>query len=149
MLKRRTWLSDPIRGAVARVLNRRELAINRGDQHGVRRGMVFAVLNTQGSDITDPETDEPLGSVDLPKVLVKIVRTQDRLSVGRTFKTRRRNVGGSGVMLGDIFTPSRWIEEPETFEAGERTYQEEIDEEESFVKRGDPVVQMVGEEYET
>ena len=134
---------------MARVLNRRELAINRGDQHGVKPGMIFAVLNTQGSGITDPETDEPLGSVDLPKVLVKIVRTQDRLSVGRTFKTRRRNLGGSGTVLSDIFAPSRWIEEPETFETGERTYQEEIDEAQSFVKRGDPVVQMLNEEFDS
>jgi hypothetical protein len=135
----------PIEGQVARILNRRELVINRGRLHGVEPGMQFAVLNTRGSDITDPETGDELGSVSLPKVLVKVVRVQDRLSIGRTFRQLR--VSGGGFALPDIFRNPRY--EPETLDTTESTYQEEIDESESYVKRGDPVIQVLKDEYIT
>src|SRR4051812_6821678 len=53
-----------ITGFVARVLNSRELVINRGSEHGVELDMHFEVLAPEGEDITDPETGEPLGSIE-------------------------------------------------------------------------------------
>jgi hypothetical protein len=88
-------MTDRIEGRVAQILTARELVINRGSAEGVEVGMRFAVLNRRGTDIKDPDTGEPLGSVEIEKVLVKVVRVDEHLSVTRTFRTYR--VGGSAL----------------------------------------------------
>lgn len=137
--------SERIRGRVARVLNSREIAINRGEEHGVTEGMRFAVLSDAGENIEDPESGEILGSVYRAKIEVKIVTVKARLSIGRTFKVNRRNVGGQGIgamALGRAFEPPKWVEEHETLKTEETTW-EDIDESESFVHTGDPVEQVL------
>lgn len=133
---------DPIEGYVARVLNSRELVINRGSKHGVEVGMYFDVLAPEAEDIRDPVTDEPLGNVDRPKVAVKVVQVQEKLSVARTFRSRRRNVGGLGALaaLDQLFGPPKYETEYDTFKASGKTW-ENLDEAESFVQTGDPVRQ--------
>ena len=138
-------MTEKITGKVAQILSVRELVINRGSDDGVQEGMAFAVLNPQGARIVDPDTEEELGSVDLPKVLVKAVRVEPRLTVARTYVTHRRVTGGSGVY--NIFAPREVHEVVETLRLSERPYLQALDEEESYVKIGDPVVQVIGEEY--
>lgn len=133
---------ERIRGRVARVLNSREIAINRGAEHGVTEGMRFAVLSDAGENIEDPDTGEVLGSVFRSKVEVRIVSVKEKLSIGRTFKTFRRNIGGQGFAFGKAFEPPNWIKEHETLKTEEKTW-EDIDESESYVKTGDPVEQLV------
>jgi hypothetical protein len=137
----------PIRGQVARVLNAREIAINRGADHGVDEGMRFSVLDPAGEDIEDPETGEVLGSVYRPKVEVRIVLVREKLSIGRTFKKRRVNVGGQGIPgtggLSGLFQPPRWETRYQTFKTDDTTLWEQIDESKSFVKSGDPVEQVL------
>lgn len=137
-------MTERIEGQVARVINAREVAINRGAEHGVEEGMRFAILNRHGADITDPETGDVLGSVEVDKAIVKIVRVSPRLSVGRTFRTYRVG-GGLNVGVERLFGAART--EVETLKSDEATYKEELDEGESYVKRGDPVVQVVGDEF--
>ncbi len=137
--------SERIRGRVARVLNAREIAINRGEEHGVTEGMCFAVLSDAGENIEDPETGEALGSVYRAKVEVKIVTVKARLSIGRTFKVHRRNVGGQGLgsmALARAFEPPKWEEQQETLKTEESTW-EDLDESESYVHTGDPVEQVL------
>lgn len=138
----------PIRGKVARILNSRELAINVGSDDGVTVGMRFDVLDRRGDEIKDPDTSEVLGSVSRPKVQVEVSTVQPRFSLARTFRTRRTNVGGTGTAfdmgLGPIsrsLLPPRWVQAPETLKTSERTW-EDLDESKSFVKIGDPVVQV-------
>jgi hypothetical protein len=69
-------MPDRIEGKVAQLIDGQSLAINRGSEHGVRVGMRFAVLNPRGSEVRDPDTDEVIGSVELEKVVVKIVRVE-------------------------------------------------------------------------
>ena len=146
-------MSDPLRGAVAALLTNRELVINLGTEQGVTEGMRFAVLNSHGVDIHDPETSEVLGSVDVPKVIVEAVRIEPRLTVARTFNKRRRNVGGSGgvstLALSGLFEPPKWVEEWETLRTTEKPQIKELPEEDSYVKIGDPVVEVRNEEYVT
>lgn len=132
----------PIRGKVARVLNAREVAINKGQQDGVEVGMIFKILSTKGLSITDPETGEPLGSVDLEKVKVKVTIVQELIAVASTYKTRRINVGGSGFAVGSIFDPPKWETRVETLKIDEAAI-EELDEADAFVRTGDPVVQHI------
>ena len=131
--------NERIEGKVARILNERELVINRGSRDGVEIGMRFAILNPNGIDITDPETHEVLGSVPIAKTIVKVVRVDERMSVGRTFRTIPGRAGGS--VFSAIAALSPIPDRPETLRAGERTVYQEISEEESSVKTGDPAIE--------
>jgi hypothetical protein len=140
----------PIRGQVARVLNSREIAINRGAQHGVREGMKFAVLDPSAEDVEDPETGEILGSVYRPTVEVKVVIVKDKLSIARTFKAHQMNVGGKGVGglgVAQLFEPPKWETRYETLKTEEKTW-EDISESQSYVKTGDPVEQVLDVEVD-
>jgi hypothetical protein len=136
---------DGIRGMVAQILNARELVLNRGSEHSVEVGMRFAVLNSRGADIKDPETGELIGSVDVPKVLVKVVRVGEKVSVASTF--RKFTTGNQGLIAGLSGLYATAVTRVETLRTDEATYQEEINPGDSFVHIGDPVVQVRGEEF--
>ena len=133
---------QPIRGKVARVLNSREVAINRGLDDRVEVGMIFKVLSTKGSEITDPDTGERLGSVELEKTRVKVTDVQERIAVASTYRSYKVNVGGSGMALSRLFEPPRWERRFETLRV-EDAAKEELDEEDAFVQTGDPVLQFI------
>ena len=143
-----TNLNEPIRGKVARVLNSRDIALNKGEQDGVKMGMIFRVLSPKGTSVKDPDTGVILGSVDLEKVRVKITAVQDRVSVASTYRTHKINVGGTGYDLfglsmgSTLFTPPKWETRIETLKSSESSM-EELDEEDTYVKTGDPVVQHI------
>ena len=139
-------MTEPVRGKVARILNSREIVINVGSNSGVTVGMRFEVMDPKGEDVLDPDTRELLGSVERPKVRVKICKVQERLSVASTYKTETVNVGGSGlgsdVSFARLFMPAKWETKHETLKTEENTW-EDLNEEESYVKIGDPVVQVL------
>lgn len=131
---------DRISGKVAQILNARELVINRGAAAGVEVGMQFAVLNVNGGEIKDPDTGEILGEIDVPKVLVKVSRVAERLCVASTFRSYRT---GGGALYGgmlDALTKAP-VTRYETLRTDETTYKEELNEEDSYVRIGDPVVE--------
>ncbi len=146
-----TEMAEPIEGKVARILNSRELAINIGQEQGVAVGMKFDVMDPKGEDILDPETGEILGSLRRAKVRVKVTRADERLSVARTFRSTRVNVGGAGFdarTLGafqDLFKPAKWITKHETLATREKTW-DDLGAEESYVSVGDPVEQVIENE---
>ena len=135
-------MTSPIRGRVARILNSRELVINVGAQGGVSIGMRFDVIDTAGENIADPDTGEQLGSVERQKVRVKISKVQEKLSVASTYKKRDVNVGGSMGLVSQMFMPAKWVTKYETLKTEEQTW-EELHEMDSYVKIGDPVVQVL------
>lgn len=134
----------PIKGKVARILNSRELIINRGSDDGVMVDMKFAVLDPNAEDIVDPDTKEVLGSVYRPKVELEIARVEPRLSLARTFRTTRINVGGQGggLDLSRLFMPPKYEYRYDSLKTTESTW-EDLSEEDSYVKVGDPVEQIV------
>jgi hypothetical protein len=142
-------MPERIRGRVAAILNARELVVNVGSDEGVYSGMRFAVLNPKGAEIRDPETNEFLDSVEVPKVVLAAVRIQPKVSVLRTFRTERKNLGGTGSSFAlQLFgRPPQWLNVPETLKLSEKPYEAELEETESYVKVGDPVVQVVGDEF--
>lgn len=143
-----TDLSENITGKVAGILTRRELLINRGEADGVEVGMRFAVLNRQGIDVKDPDTGEVLGSAEIIKTVVKIVRIDgEHLSVGRTFRT----IHGSPGVIASIGLGAAWAGTPnrvETLDISGSVLKEELKAEDSYIKVGDPVVESKGDEYE-
>lgn len=145
-------MNNRIRAKVARILNSREIVINAGTISGITNGMYFDVMDSKGEDILDPDTGETLGSIDRPKVRVRIIDVQEKLSIASTFKKEVVNVGGNAHkgLLSSYGAFSRALMEPkyvtkyQTLKTEEKTW-EDLDEEQSYVKTGDPVVQVVGE----
>jgi hypothetical protein len=137
-------MTSPIRGKVARILNSRDLVINRGSEVGVKLGMKFAILDPAGENITDPDTGELIGSVNRTKVQVEVTQVTDKLAVARTYRQSTVNLGGTGYAMGDIariFTPPRYVERAETLKTSDADW-EPLTEAQSIVKVGDPVVQI-------
>lgn len=141
-------MTDPLRGKVARILDTRNLVINLGSTHGIVAGMYFDVLDPKGEDIRDPDSGDVLGSIDRPKVRVQVVKTEERLSVASTFRKKTVNVGGRGGLavggLAEMFLPPKHVTKYETLKTTEKTW-EDLEESESYVKTGDPVVQVLEE----
>lgn len=141
-------MTEPIRGKVAQALNSREIAINVGSAGGVVVGMYFDVLEPE--KIRDPDTREVLGSIDRPKVRVRVTHVQERLSVATTYRKDRVNIGGVSTSWPDLgnfsraLLPPKWITEYETLKTEERTWVD-LDEEESYVNSGDLVIQVIEE----
>lgn len=138
----------PIQGKVARILSDRELVLNVGSQQGVHIGMYFAILDPKGTDIKDPDTGMSLGSVNRPKLHVKITSIQEKLSVASTFKKTKVNEGGQGIdfagfgAISGALLPPKWVSRVQTFRAEEAAWKD-IDEKDSIVKVGDPAVQEI------
>ncbi len=140
-----------IEGKVATVLNERELVLTVGSEEGVAVGMRFKILYPGGIEITDPDTNEPLGNVEWPKTEVKIVSVQPHMSVGRTFRTVTIPASGyRGIVseyarafesLSGNYEPEKRV--VETLRSSDGFAEKEISDAESVVKRGDPAVQIV------
>ena len=126
-------------------MNSRELALNIGSEHGVELGMRFDVLDAASENIQDPDTGAIIGSVYRPKVRVKIVQVQEKISVASTYRSKRVNLGGRGSPWADIFTSPKWVREYETLRTEESTW-ENLDEKDSYVTTGDPVVRVLSDE---
>lgn len=138
-----------LRGKVAAILNQRELVLNLGADDGVEVGMRFAILNSKGVGIVDPDTGEPIGDVSVAKTVVKVVRVDGpKISVGRTFRVIPGTPG-----IADVFAATSRIggtrARTETLTLGPHAeLVSELSDEESFIKVGDVAVLTTGDEYE-
>jgi len=141
---------DRLTGQVARILSERELVVNRGTNDGVTLGMKLAVLNPNGADITDPVTGESLGSIDLAKVVVKVTQVRERVCVAATFRKWTTSGGGPlynlSLMTSLARPPST---RHETLRLDDDEAAVELDEEDSYVRVGDKVIEVVGDEFAT
>jgi hypothetical protein len=109
--------------------------------------MYFDILDRNGEDIKDPDTGEILGSIERAKVRVQVTKVHEKLSVASTYKKKEINVGGRGGVGGDLaslFMPAKYETKYETLKTTEKTW-ENLSESESYVKTGDPAVQVVEE----
>ncbi len=140
---------DRLTGQVARILSERELVVNRGTNDGVTLGMKLAVLNPNGADITDPVTGESLGSIDLAKVVVKVTQVHERVCVAATFR-KWTTSGGPLYNLNLMNTLARPPStRRETLRLDDAEAAVELDEEDSYVRVGDKVIEVVGDEFAT
>ncbi len=73
-------MSDRIEGRVARIVDENTVIVNRGEAHGVKRGMKFVIF-AEGDEVTDPETGESLGRWEVVKGYVSVVHVQERMSI--------------------------------------------------------------------
>lgn len=126
-------------GLVAQIINARELAINIGENHGVERGMIFAILAESPIEVRDPKTDEVLDSIDREKVRVQAIEVREKITVCRTY--RKKRIPGGVLYDSPAAMLTREPQEiVETLKAEDSSYPEPLSEEESFVKIGDRAV---------
>ena len=147
-------MTEPIRGKVARVINKREVALNVGAAAGVTVGMHFDILEPRDVDIKDPDSGKVLGSFYRPKVRVKITQVEEELSLATTYRGKQVNIEESytgpnplsGLLtIGPIaraLMPPNWVMKYENLGKTSRTA-DTLNEEDSRMKTGDAVVQVI------
>ena len=149
-------MHELIKAKVAKILSSREIVITAGSNQGVCIGMHFDVLDPKGEDITDPDSGEILGSIQRPKVRLKITQVQEAIAVASTYKKTKINIGGTAssafstdfsASLTRSLMPPKFITKYETLKTNQDTW-DDLAGEESFVKTGDPVIQVAKEAVE-
>ncbi len=133
---------QPIKGKVAGILTEREITINVGSLNGVYEGMKFKVLANSPMEVTDPETGEKLGIIDREKVRVAATEIQEKFSVCRTYRVKV--IGGWN--FPNLAALNVRQEFPETLKVEDSQLPQPLSEEESYVKVGDRVIQLVEDE---
>lgn len=101
-----------ISAKVAKLISGDELVINKGKRDGVQVGMLFTIKDERLDNIVDPDTGESLGSIDRPKVVIRITRLGDRAALGRrheespTFSNliAAMQVRPQGILSGDSWS---------------------------------------------
>lgn len=97
--------SQPTHPQVARVLRNDQVVINAGFNKGLKLGDRFLIYELSDDEITDPNTGESLGRLEIPKGTGRIVGVQDRMAVlesDRELKGSSTNLFTAGL---DILTP--------------------------------------------
>jgi hypothetical protein len=153
----------PLQGRVAQILNARELVINIGRDVGVIEGMKFAVMSRSATQIIDPDTGEMLDEIDREKVRVRASEVRPKITICKTYVVRTipgrsgySGFSGSLTAADALLKLTNQIQgfrtpEPErkvldTLRADEQDLPPPLSEEESYVKRGDRVIQIMDEE---
>ena len=146
-------MTEPIRGKVARVLKGQEIVINAGIVDGVTVGMDFNVMDTNGEDIKDPDTNEVLGSIERPKVRVRVIHAQEKLAVA----TPPQSKGVKPDILTDLVDSaiptlgpvarSLIVTPRKPYASSQKTAEtaHALNNKDTGVKIGDPVVQVIQE----
>ncbi len=138
-------MAELIEGRVSAIVSIREVAINRGSEHGVTEGMVFAILAESPFEITDPETEKTLGKMDRVKVRVKVSEVRRKWALARTYETQPTSSHPFNLFESIYASyPAR----PRTLRVEDSELPPPLAEEESFVKRGDRVRQVAGGDEE-
>lgn len=82
-------------GKVADVVDEYAIILNRGSNHGVEVGEIWAILDPEPVKVEDPDTGESLGDRHEEKLRVRITKVDERFSTGETY---RRYTVGSDIM---------------------------------------------------
>ena len=146
-------MTEPIRGKVARVLNGQEIVINAGIVDGVTVGMDFNVMDPNGEDIRDPDTDEVLGSIERPKVKVRVIHAQEKLAVATPPPSKGTNtdiftaIATSAIPTFGPVARSLIVHPRKPYASPQKTAKTARvpDNKDTGVKIGDPVVQVIEE----
>ncbi len=143
-----TTQTRPIRGKVAKVLSDRQVALNVGKTHNVVAGMLFDIVVQLKHTIEDPDTGELLGNVnqEIPKARVKVARVEDKFSIATVYPQQPAIANNSTpppTLKGDLFTGLFRSFNPVHNLKTTEGYSRNLEEKDSYVSTGDPVVQVL------
>jgi hypothetical protein len=130
-----------LEGKVAQIVSEREIAINIGRAHGVKRGMRFAILAATPQEVRDPDTDELLDTLDRVKVTVEATEVREKIKICSTYKTKRIPGGAFYSFAYQMTEPPRVV--PETLRVEDSELPAPLDPDQSYVKIGDRVRQVI------
>lgn len=131
--------ADTITGVVAKIVSDREVILNRGSTHGIESGDFVIVIDPETTSVLDPESGEDLGGLKRIKAVLQVVEVADRLSLARTFRTRKVKVAGgygSGGIVS-MFSEPKYETQVETLELDPLAGRP-ISEDASAITTGDP-----------
>lgn len=74
-----------IQTKVARILSDTQVVLAAGSEQGVKEGMLF-VLYELSDHISDPETGDDLGQLEIIKGKVRVFQTQEKVSLAATLE---------------------------------------------------------------
>lgn len=105
--------------------------------------MKFAILAESPMNVLDPISGELLDTIDREKVRVEATEVRDKITICRTYRTKYIPAGPffDEGRIGGLSSPPR--REVETLKAKDKSYPEPLSPEESYVKIGDRVIQVV------
>ena len=66
---------------IARIISPTRIVINRGSEHGVKKGQQMLVYSLEENEIKDPNTGESLGYLEIYKGTGKIIHVQEKMSI--------------------------------------------------------------------
>lgn len=93
-----------ITGFVARIVTDEELIINKGFNDGVAQNMIFDILDPRTQHVTDPVTNEDLGSIDRVLATVRVTQVEPRLSMAHLTSSRATTFSSTAKVFGGITT---------------------------------------------
>ncbi len=94
---------------VVKVIDDYKLVINRGEISGIREGQRMLVYNTSEEEITDPQTGESLGYLDLVRGTGTITFVQEKISILQSDRANNKGSRLLELLLKEQETPSDLI----------------------------------------
>jgi HKD family nuclease len=135
-------MTQIIKGTVAEIIDNSTVVLSVGSESGVEVGMRFKIFSKNKIEITDPESHEKLGELDIEKFKVQVIQVFPKFSIAETYEYKTVNTGGS--YNSSIWTLNKMMEEPrlvkrrKTFEI-DKQEKRTINKEDSIVSVGDRV----------
>src|SRR5437870_4764299 len=96
-----------VRTKIARILSPTRVVLAAGSEQGVEEGMEFVIYELS-DPVTDPETQESLGQLELHKGRVEAIHVQDKMATAITVRRRVYR-----PTFTEVFTGTGWREEHE------------------------------------
>lgn len=81
-------MKETISGNVIRILNDREIVLNKGTADGLQEGDYIGIVDPQTQDLLDPITNENLGGIRRYKVALRVTQLADQVAIAATYRTR-------------------------------------------------------------
>ncbi len=72
---------------VVKIVDDFKLAINKGSDDGITKNDIFIIFE-KGEELFDPETNESLGFLEIPKLKMRVFNIQDRLTLLESMETQ-------------------------------------------------------------
>jgi hypothetical protein len=91
---------------VVKVINNYKLAINRGSEQGIRVGQRILVYCLSDEEITDPNTGESLGYLEIVKGTGKVIHIQEKMSTIESDRKKIESTKFNKSLYGASLFPS-------------------------------------------
>lgn len=73
-------------GKVIKIVDELKLAINKGSEDSINKNDVFIIFE-QGEELFDPDNNESLGFLEIPKLKMKVFNVQNKITLLESIET--------------------------------------------------------------